>query len=87
MTTLSTHVNFLFFDFNNCKLRIVSFSIKLETGAYVRTKKSLEPYLSFSIFLNILISPSNKSSLKHASRLKFLPDKMKKNNNCSISKS
>ena len=30
--TLSTQVNFSIFDFNNCKFKIVSFSIKLEIG-------------------------------------------------------
>ena len=32
VVTLSTQVNFSIFDLSNSKLRIVSFSIKLETG-------------------------------------------------------
>ena len=32
VTTLSTHDNLSIFDFKSCKLSIVSFSIKLDTG-------------------------------------------------------
>ena len=71
--TLSTQVSFSIFDFNNCKFKIVSFSVKSETGEYVRTKKSLEPYLSF-ISLKYLrsLSPSKRRASEDASKLKFL---------------
>ena len=70
--TLSTQVNFSIFDLNNCKFRIVSFSEKLETGAYVRTKNSFEPYLSFiSLRYFKSLSPSRSKASEEASRLKF----------------
>ena len=31
--TLSTQVNFSILDLSNCKFKIVSFSVKLDTGA------------------------------------------------------
>ena len=70
--TLSTHVNFSIFDFKSCKLRIVSFSVKFETGVYVSTKKSFDPYLLF-ISLNYFksLSPSKRSASDEASKLKF----------------
>ena len=70
--TLSTQVNFSIFDFKSCKLRIVSFSIKLDTGVYVSTRNSLDPYLSF-ISLKYLrsSSPSKSKASEEASKLKF----------------
>ena len=71
--TLSTHVNFSIFDFKSCKLSIVSFSVKLDTGEYVKTKKSFEPYLSFiSLRYFKSSSPSRSRASEDASKLKFL---------------
>ena len=61
--TSSTHVNFSIFDFKSCKFKIVSFSVKLETGVYVRTRKSLDPYLSLiSLKYFKSLSPSNNNA-------------------------
>ena len=70
--TLSTQVNFSILVFNSCKFRMVSFSVKLVTGVYAKTKKSLEPYLEFnSLKYFKSLSPSGVTS-EDASKLKFL---------------
>ena len=71
--TLSTHVNFSILDLSNCKLRIVSFSVKLVIGVYVKTKKSLEPYVSLTSLKYLRSgSPSSNRASDDASKLKFL---------------
>ena len=71
--TLSTQVSFSIFDFNNWRFSIVSLSVKLATGVYVKTKKSLVSYVWF-VSLKYLRSgsPSSKSASDDASKLKFL---------------
>ena len=51
---------------------MVSFSVKLETGEYVKTKKSLDPYVSFTSLKYLRSgSPSSNNASEDASKLKF----------------
>ena len=71
--TPSTQSSFSIFDLRNWRLIIVSSSAKLDTGVYVNTRYSFDPYLSLTSlkYFKSLSLSSNKES-EEASNLKSL---------------
>ena len=79
VTTLSTHDSLLILDLRNSKFIIVSLLLKSNTGLYVKNKKSLDPYLSFtSLKYCRSLSPSKSRASEEASSLKSLEKNKKK---------